>query len=94
MLSTTGTDVLVPLQSRGVRTLIITADDSVKKRLASTDCLIALPKGETRAGRLATFYSQECMRYALNCIYAEAFSANYERNRQTWEELLKMGGEV
>ena len=86
--------VLGPMQARGVRTIIVTADDSVKKRMISADCVITLPTGESRSERLATFYSQACVRYALNCIYAEAYAANYERNRQTWEELLKMEGEA
>lgn len=82
--------VLEPMQARGVRTIIVTADEGLKKRMLSTDCLILLPKGESRADRLATFYSQTCVRYTLNCIYAEAYAKNHERNQQTWDELLRI----
>ena len=64
--------------------VVITADATLRERLQRVDCMVMLPKGESFNGRLATFYSQECIRYALNCIYAETFAANYRQNLDNW----------
>ena len=74
------------LRASGCKTIVITANPSLEERLMGTDCLFLLPQGENRSERLATFYSQECIRYVLNCIYAEAFSADYQQNLEHWQE--------
>ncbi len=66
------------LFSRGCKAIVITASPWVRERFMSASCTILLPDRETRAGRVATFFSQECIRYVLNCIYAECFAMNYE----------------
>lgn len=81
------------LRAKGCKMVLLTADTTLCERLAGLDCLIELPQGETRADRLATFYSQECIRYALNCIYAEAFAANYRENVDTWSILTRLESE-
>lgn len=68
------------IRSRGCKIVLITADLTAGERLMGTDCILTLPQGESRSQRLATFYSQACIRYVLNCIYAEAFSMNYQQN--------------
>ena len=81
--------VITMLRSKGCKTLVITSDLDSKSRLLGTDCMITLPQGESRSQRLATFYSQACVRYVLNCIYAEAFSMNYQENVEHWSELYR-----
>ena len=82
------------VRARGVKMLVLTADTSVSQHMMGLDCLVELPQGETRAGRLATFYSQACIRYALNCIYAEAFATNYRENVDNWSVLTRLEAEA
>ena len=70
------------LLSRGCRIVTISANEHVGERLAGADCSILLPNTETRGGRIATYFSQECVRYVLNCIYGEIFS-------RTWAESME-----
>ena len=81
------------LRSRGCKMLLLTADTSIRQRMLGIECLVELPQGETRSDRLATFYSQACIRYALNCIYAEAFAANYRENVDNWSVLARLEDE-
>ena len=78
------------LRASGCKTIVVTADRSLKDRLVGTDCFFALPQGESRSERLASFFSQECIRYVLNCIYAEAFSANYQQNLTRWQDAIRI----
>lgn len=68
------------LRSQGCKTIVITADRSVPDRMAGIDCTIFLPEGESRSERVVTYFSQTCIRFVLNCIYAEAFASNYRGN--------------
>ncbi len=68
------------LRKRGCKMVLITANQTLESRLAGTDCVILVPEGETRSGRVATFFSQECIRYVLNCIYSEIFALNWQEN--------------
>lgn len=68
------------LRERGCKMVLITANQTLESRLAGTDCVILVPEGETRSGRVATFFSQECIRYVLNCIYSEIFALNWQEN--------------
>ena len=70
------------LLSRGCRVVVITANEQVGERLSGADCAILLPDMETRGGRIATYYSQECIRYVLNCIYGEIFA-------RTWADSME-----
>lgn len=73
-------NIIKTLRERGCRMVLITANQELESRLAGTDCVILIPKGETRSGRVATFFSQECIRYVLNCIYSEVFALNWQEN--------------
>ena len=68
------------LRERGCKMVLITSNQDLESRLAGTDCVILIPEGETRLGRVATFFSQECIRYVLNCIYSEIFAINWQEN--------------
>lgn len=68
------------LRERGCKMVLITSNQELESRLAGTDCVILIPEGETRLGRVATFFSQECIRYVLNCIYSEVFALNWQEN--------------
>lgn len=72
--------IIKTLRERGCKMVLITANQEMENRLAGTDCVILVPEGETRSGRVATFFSQECIRYVLNCIYSEVFALNWQEN--------------
>lgn len=72
--------VIRTLRERGCKMVLITSNQELQGRLAGTDCVILIPEGETRSGRVATFFSQECIRYVLNCIYSEVFALNWQEN--------------
>lgn len=73
-------DTIKTLRKRGCKMVLITANQVLVNQLAGTDCVILIPEGETRSGRVATFFSQECIRYVLNCIYSEVFALNWQEN--------------
>lgn len=68
------------LRERGCKMVLITSDQTLKNRLAGTDCVVLLPEGEARSGQVATFFSQECIRYVLNSIYSEVFALNWQES--------------
>lgn len=68
------------LRERGCKMVLITSNQQLEDQLAGIDCFILLPEGETRSGRVATFFSQECIRYVLNCIYSEIFALNWQES--------------
>ena len=72
--------IIKTLRERGCKMVLITANQEMENRLTGTDCVILVPEGETRSGRVATFFSQECIRYVLNCIYSEVFALNWQEN--------------
>ena len=74
------------LRARGCKTILITGNPSLGERMLGTDCIFLLPSGETREERLATFFSQACTQYVLNCIFSEAYTANYQGNLTNWHE--------
>lgn len=77
------------LRERGCKILLITANEGLHERLAGTECVILVPEGETRSGRIATFFSQECIRYVLNCIYSEVFSRNWQDSMSRIERYMR-----
>jgi DNA-binding MurR/RpiR family transcriptional regulator len=40
-----------------------------------------IPAKESGMGKVATFYSQTCFRFILECIYSEVFELDYEANQ-------------
>ena len=79
------------LRERGCKMVLITSNQDLESRLAGTDCVILIPEGETRLGRVATFFSQECIRYVLNCIYSEVFALNWQENVSRIERYWQVG---
>lgn len=65
------------LRERHCKLAVISADRDIPDRLAGLDCFIPLPSGESTEGKIATFFAQECIRYALESIYGECFARNY-----------------
>ena len=57
------------------------------EKLANVDVHLRFPARESAEGNIATFYSQECLRYLLNCVYAELFSFDYDRNMKRKAEV-------
>ena len=41
----------------------------------------SIPAKESGVGKVATFYSQTCFRFILECIYSEVFELDYEANQ-------------
>ncbi|MBP3893593.1 MAG: MurR/RpiR family transcriptional regulator [Atopobiaceae bacterium] len=71
------------LRGKGCKTILITANAAAARRIAGLECLLLLPEGETTRGSVATYYSQSCIRFALNCVYGECFA-------QGWNESMKL----
>lgn len=69
--------VLPVLRERGCRIVAVTAAprDSVW-----VDRTVAFPQRERLLGKMATFYSQTCIRYILNCLYAAVFALDYAQS--------------
>lgn len=73
------------LRARGCKTIVLSADTTIPDAMMGLECFIALPAGESFHSKIATFYAQECIRFALNCIYGECFSQNYAGNVERME---------
>lgn len=90
--------IMGPIESmrkRGCKAIAITAFERPEEYIPSIECVVRLPLRETRRGRIATYYSQASIRYALNCIYGEIFTQNWQASlaahdryadREHWEE--------
>ena len=81
-------DLQLVLESR-CRTVAVTADANVRDLLPNLDCLVLLPHRESRSERIATFFSQECIRYALNSIYGEAFALSWSQSMDARDRYAK-----
>lgn len=68
------------LRRRGCKTILITADAAAARRIAGLECLLLLPEGEKTRGSVATYYSQSCIRFVLNCVYGECFAQGWKDN--------------
>jgi len=55
----------------------------------AVECLLMLPEGETTRGSVATYYSQSCIRFALNCVYGDCFALGWEENMRLRESFAK-----
>lgn len=73
---------LIPLfKERRCKTVLVS---SAKKPLG-IDLALRFPAREASHGTVATFYSQTCINFLLNCIYAELFALDFERSSQLKE---------
>ena len=67
-------DVPATLRARRVATVLVSAAPEVPSWI---DCALRFPMRERDAGKMATFYSQTCIRYLLNSVYAAVFALDY-----------------
>lgn len=44
--------------------------------------VVRFPPKEAEVGKVATYYSQTCITYILNCVYGKVFQLDYELNMQ------------
>lgn len=68
---------------------VITSDASALDSVPPFDFPVLLPFRENRYGKVATFYSQTCIRFVLNCVYSVAFSQNFDVNLRD-KDLIEM----
>lgn len=77
------------LRSNGCKVILITANAAAASQLAGLDCLLLLPEGETTRGSVATYYSQSCLRFALNCVYGECFARSWKESMELRESFAR-----
>lgn len=65
------------LKGRGCATVAITASTEPLPWIERT---IRFPDRENARDKMATFYSQACIRFIFNCIYAEVWTLDFEAN--------------
>lgn len=70
---------LQELRERQCSTVAITASAAPQPWF---DRVITFPARESAKGKMATFYSQACIRYIFNCLYAEVWSLDYAANAE------------
>lgn len=68
------------LRQRGCRLAIITALGERDPLMNSFDIKVLIPPREAEYGKVATFYSQTCIRYVLLCVYGRIYALNYDSN--------------
>ena len=76
---------------RGVTVVVLTANEDVRRVMPCAKLVLRLPQGETYPHNIATYYSQTCIRYALNCVYGEVLSRTWKESsmaRQRQEETV------
>lgn len=62
---------------------------AIAERTSGIDFPVVAPLHENKYGKVATFYSQTCLRYVLNCVYSIASSKNYANNLHN-KDLIEM----
>lgn len=77
------------LRDRHCKIAVISSDHRVLAPEAHYDFPILVPLRENKYGKVATFYSQACIRYALNCVYSVAFAESYDNNLHD-KDLIEM----
>lgn len=77
------------LRSKGCKTILITSNAAAARHLAGLECLLLLPEGETTRGSVATYYSQSCIRFALNCVYGECFARSWKESMELRESFAR-----
>lgn len=72
------------LRRKHCKTVMVTANDELSEGVAGFDCVVVVPCRESTNGRekVATFYSQTCLRYVLECIYGVVFAQSYQANKR------------
>lgn len=80
------------LEERGCFTAVVTAADPNSGLLEGFDHLISFPLREGTEGAIGPFYSSECVRYALNCVYARVFALDFNANGASKSAVDHMSG--
>lgn len=78
---------LSALRNRGCKTAVITAREEHDPLVRDFDYKVIFPSREALYGKIATFYSQTCIRYVLNCIYGRMYTLDFETNRSQKDEI-------
>lgn len=70
--------VLPIIRERKAKTVLV----STMAKPLGINLSIRIPAKETvgTTGKIATYYSQECIRFVLNCVYGELFELTYEQS--------------
>lgn len=71
-------DCLRILRERKVETVLVSSNESDSLWINRT---ILIPATESQAGKIATYYSQSCIRFVLNCIYGEVYALDYQASK-------------
>lgn len=71
-------NVLPIIRERKAKTVLV----STLAKPLGIDLSIRIPPKETTGttGKIATYYSQGCIRFVLNCVYGELFELTYEQS--------------
>ena len=80
------------LKARGCALAAITAIDTHSETLEGFDMVVSLPSQERAASKVATYYSQECIRYVLNCLYSCIYALEFDENRRQKDEIEQRSG--
>lgn len=67
------------LNERHCTTVFVSA---AANKPAGFDLHLRFPKREGRSGKVATFYSQMCIRYILSCVYSAVWSLDAKGHRE------------
>lgn len=74
------------LRARGCKIIAITANPNPD----GANLALTFPHKENAGASMATFYSQACIRYILNCVYAAIYTRDFATNeghRRAYERL-------
>lgn len=70
------------LHRRGCKVVAVTS----RERPQGVDLALTFPRKENVGASVATFYSQQCIRFVLNCIYGSLYTRDYEGNARRRRE--------
>lgn len=74
-------ETLATLKRRGAVAVLVSSGAAP----AGVDVCLRLPTGEDRRAKIATYYSQACIRFTLNCLHAAVYALDYEGSAQMVE---------
>lgn len=72
--------LLQAIVDSGCKVVLITGNPELADPAYHIACPVVFAHKESTESRMATFYSEACIRYLLNCIYGIVFSMNYQQN--------------
>lgn len=68
-------------RSNGCKIIAVTSDAALRERMADVSSLLLCPMAESVRGKIATYYAQTCLRYALECLHGEVFLPQLREER-------------